>query len=398
MKVSFCTLDCTHTNWRICLSFWRMVWDTSSHTFLKATFESRSMSLLQWRVAEIFQKDEETHSSSLRSIYVPNTAPVFLKSDLCGLIVHCSLFRSHRFVLNQKRMDSDLAVITSPCRDLAASSGRAVQFGRGNGADILRDMVRRHASFASQRWWQCSRGNCRQSIWIQKLSRTSLREEEGENRSLVPILCLAVCFHHYIILSTARTPWRQNIHDQQNAILKKDIQQLITECSKCKQNKHMKLWHHRISAKVHRNSRYVEELNFGTQRCLKKQTVSIESSRRFCWHSTAFDAKSFGTTEKTGQHWPSTRRICYEEYWGKSCPFGSSKYTCNWRNRLQCTSESCGLFFLDSKNALRSKTINTQIQMFISLIGLVIGRNKGLFIKCNGDHYGQRRWKRLTGF
>ena len=29
--------------------------------------------------------------------------------------------------------------------------------------------------------------------------------DRGENRSLVPILCLAVCFHHSIILSTART-------------------------------------------------------------------------------------------------------------------------------------------------------------------------------------------------
>ena len=92
---------------------------------------------------------------------------------------YCSLFMSHGFALNKKRVDSDFAVITSPGCDQVASSGRTVRFGRGKFADIARDVFRRHVPFASRRRLQCSHRNSRKSIYIKELSSTILREDGG---------------------------------------------------------------------------------------------------------------------------------------------------------------------------------------------------------------------------
>ena len=96
----------------------------------------------------------------------------------------------HRFALKQTRVDNDLAVTTSLCCDQVDSSGRAVQLGRGNVADIVREVVRRHATLTSRRRWQCLRRNSREGIYKKELSSTFLREEEGENRFWPPFCVL----------------------------------------------------------------------------------------------------------------------------------------------------------------------------------------------------------------
>ena len=91
--------------------------------------------------------------------------------------------------------------------DQVASSGRAVQFGRGNVASIVWGVVRRHAPFYSRRRWQCHHHNSRWSIQIKVPSSSSLRKKERANRSW-PSFCAfpSAC----VILSTARTRKRQS--------------------------------------------------------------------------------------------------------------------------------------------------------------------------------------------
>ena len=120
------------------------------------------------------------------SVYLPTPPP----RECAFPYAHCSLFTFHRFALKQGRMDNDLAVIISRCCDQVASAGRAVQFGSGNVADIVLDVVRCHAPFASRRRWQSSHGNRRQIILIKELSSNSLGEKEGENRSWSPFCAL----------------------------------------------------------------------------------------------------------------------------------------------------------------------------------------------------------------
>ena len=127
--------------------------------------------------------------------------PVVLKCSWC------SLFTSHRFALKRTRVDNDLAVITSPRVDQVASSEWAVQCTAcklyGTRSNVI--------PLPITPWWlQCShcrhqRSRRRRRHAVKNNQLVLSSEIEGRT-ILVPILCLAVCFHHSIILSTARTP------------------------------------------------------------------------------------------------------------------------------------------------------------------------------------------------
>ena len=119
----------------------------------------------------------QRHAALLFAVQVSSLCP---QADASGR----RLRRNHLPVMSIYEIDFPM------CCDQVESSRRVVQFGRGNVADIVREVVRRQAPFASRRRWQCSDRKNRERINRKELSSTFLREEEGENRSWSPFCAL----------------------------------------------------------------------------------------------------------------------------------------------------------------------------------------------------------------